>query len=269
MRKYGYKRPAATLYTRRRVRTKRPSFFFRFFLLLILAAGLCGGLFVCGRAVWRVFSQVQIADWHIKTVDADGFPEEGRAAVLAQLAPLTGQPFSTQDAATWQANLAKAYPMFDEVEVSRGLFSGKLSVSAAPRRPVARFELPDHSYQYLDSTSTVYADPHGPAGLLQVSLVGPVPEKLDPSFVELVQSLLKLQKSLAFDSLQLDLERPAVTMHLPDGSVIQFGAPQALKQKARRAAQILDKIRGKYPPPVVLNFEFFNRGKVFLTQKPH
>ncbi len=269
MRKYGYTRPRATLYTRRRVRTKRPSFFFRFFLLLFLALGLCGGLFVCGRAVWRFLSQAGIADWHIKTVEVEGFPASARATVVAQLTPLTGQSFSGQDARNWQTGFAKQYPMLEDVDVSRGLLSGKLRVSARPRRPVARFELPDHSYQYIDRTSTVYADPHGPTDILQVSLVGPVPEKLDSSFVDLVQSLLKLKKSMPFEALQLDLDRPAVTLRLPDGSVIYFGEPKLLKQKARRAAQIMDKIRGKYPPPVALNFEFFNQGKVFLTQKPH
>lgn len=269
MRKYGYKRPAATLYTRRRVRTNKPSFFFRFFFLLVLVIGVGGALFLGVRAGWRVLSDAQISDWHVKTVVVSGFTGARENAILTQITPLVGQPFSMADAQKLQTQLAQKYPMFDEVDVTRGLLSGKLKVSGQLRRPVARFELPDHSYQYVDSTSTVYADPQGSADVLQVELVGPVPAKLEPSFVELVQSLLKLKKSIPFESLQLDIVHNTVTLHMPDGSLIHFGAPKALKQKAMRAAQIMEKIRGKYETPVVLNFEFFNRGKVFLTQKPH
>ncbi len=269
MRKYGYKRPSATLYTRRRVRTKRPSFFLKFFSLLFLLVLLGGVLFLTGRYAWQVIARAQITDWHVKTVAVSGFSGGAQQTILARITPLIGQPFSMADASELQAQLVQQYPMFEEVDVSRGLLSGKLTVSGTPRHPVARFEMPDHRFKYIDQTSTIYADPQGPTDVLHVQLVGPVPEKLDPSFVELVQSILKLKKSIPFEALQLNLERNTVTMRLPDGSTIAFGAAHALKEKAARAAQIMDKIRGKYPTPVILNFEFFNQGKVFLTQKPH
>ena len=58
-------------------------------------------------------------------------------------------------------------------------------------------------------------------------------------------------------------------MRLPDESVIHFGTASELKTKALRAAQIMDKVRGKYPAPITLNFEFFEQGKVFLTLSAH
>ena len=99
--------------------------------------------------------------------------------------------------------------------------------------------------------------------------MGDVPEKLQPSFVEMVQSVLKLKKSLPFEALQLNLQDNTVTMRLPDDSIIHFGPARDLKAKAARAAQIMDKARSTYPAPVTLNFEFFEQGKVFLTLSAH
>ena len=56
---------------------------------------------------------------------------------------------------------------------------------------------------------------------------------------------------------------------MPDGSEIDFGKAVNLKKKAARAAQIIARSRGRYDKPYALNFDFFEDGKVFLTQKSH
>ncbi len=269
MRKYGYYRPSATLYTRRRVRTKRPSFFFKFFFLLLLLGGIgwCG--FWGVRYGYHLIKDAQITDWHVKAVAVSGVGGPLEKELFAKAAALEGKPFSFEQAEALRKEFIKAYPMLKHITVVRGLLSGKLKISAKPREPVAQFILPDGSRQYIDPDSTVYADPQGPQTVPQVQLVGPVPEKLQPGFVEMVQSVLKLKKSLPFDALQLDLQNNTVTMRLPDESMIRFGVATDLKAKAARAGQIMDQARAKYNMPVTLNFEFFEQGKVFLTLSAH
>ena len=269
MRKYGYHRPSATLYTRRRVRTKRPSFFFKFFFLFLLLGGIgwCG--FIGVRYGYHLIKDAQITDWHVKSVSVSGVEGPLAKELFAKAASLEGKPFSFEQAEALRKEFIKTYPMLKHITVARGLLSGKLKISAKMRNPVAQFILPDGSRQYIDPDSTVYADPQGPQTVLQVQLVGPVPEKLQPGFVEMVQSVLKLKKSLPFEALQLNLQDNTVIMRLPGGGAIRFGAATDLKAKATRAAQIMDKARAKYSVPVTLNFEFFEYGKVFLTLSAH
>jgi hypothetical protein len=56
---------------------------------------------------------------------------------------------------------------------------------------------------------------------------------------------------------------------MPDGCRIDFGPAQHLKQKAERAAHLMALAREKYTGPFVLNFQFYDEGKVFLTQQLH
>ncbi len=270
MRKYGYNRPSATLYTRRRARGKKPSFFFIKFLFLIgLLGGLAWGGWVGGRYAYYLIKDAQITDWHVKSVSVTGVSEKLAKEMLAKTAALEGKPLSFEQAEKLRSEFVKTYPMLRRITVVRGLLSGKLKIAAKPREPVAQFVLPDGQKKYIDTDSIVYADPDATPHVAQVQLVGAVPDKLQDSFVEMVQSVLKLKKSLPFEALQLDLQENTVTMRLPDNSIIHFGPAKELKAKAVRAAQIMDRARAKYEAPVTLNFEFFEQGKVFLTLSAH
>lgn len=270
MRKYGSNRPSATLYVRRRTTRKRkPSFFLKFLLMLLVAGAIAWGVFAGGRYGYYLIKNAQITDWHVKSVSVRGVDGTIEKQIFEKISALQTQPFSFSDAEKLRKELVQAYPMLRNVSVSRGLLTGKLKVSATPREPVARFLLPDRSYKFIDKDSVVYADPNGPRQIAQVELVGEVPAKLQPSFVELVQSVLKLKKSLPFEALQFNLQENTVTMRLPDQSIVRFGTAEHLKSKATRAAQIMDIAREKYQKPVTLNFEFFNQGKVFLTLYAH
>lgn len=271
MRKYGYRRPSATLIvTRKRTtRRKKPSFFFKFFCFLFVIAALSWGGYWGVRYTYHTLKNAQITDWHVKSVAVSGLSGQREKEIFTTAASFEGKPFSMADADKLRAQLIRQYPMLTRVSVSRGLLSGKLKVSAQPRRPVAQFSLPDHSHKYVDEDSVVYADPQEMQNVLRVDLIGPVPDQLQPSFVELVQSLLKLKKSLAFESLQFNVADNTVTMQLPDHSTIRFGQANHLKQKVQRAAEIMTLAREKYKMPVTLDFSFFEKGKVFLTQNAH
>ena len=269
MRKYGYHRPSATLYKRRRVRAKKPSFFFKFLFLLLVLGGLgwCG--FVGVRYGYHLIKDAQITDWHVKSVSVSGVSGTIEKEMFAAAAAFEGKPFSFNQAEALRKEFIKTYPMLKHISVVRGLLSGKLKISAKQREPVAQFVLPDGSQQYIDTDNVIYTDSNGPQHIQRVQLVGNIPEKLQPPFVEMVQSLLKLKKSLPFEMLQLNLQDNTVMMHLPDNSMIRFGAAKNLKAKVARAAQIMDQARAKYKEPVTLNFEFFEQGKVFLTLSAH
>ncbi len=269
MRKYGYKRPTATLLVRRPRpvrRYKRPSLFFkfltRFFLLLVIG----GGAFFALRYGWQVFSRAQITNWQVKKVVIAGVNAQQTQEISALAAPFEGKPFSSTQANQLRGEIVKQYPMLKNVSVSRGLLSGKLKISARPREPMARLVLPTGSPLYLDKDNFVYADPAGPQAILQVKLLGEVPEQLPATFVEQIQHVLRLKKELPFEALELDTTANTVTLRLPDKSIIRFGPAQDLKAKAARAVQIRNIADGKYAASFTLDFTFFDYGKVFLTQ---
>lgn len=221
------------------------------------------------RYGYHLLKNAQLTNWHVKSVSVNGVSGNIEKEMFTTAASFEGKPFSFADAEKLQNQFIKTYPMLRHISVTRGLLSGKLKIAAKPREAVAQFVLPDRSRKYIDQDSRVYADPNGPQDVPQISLVGDVPDQLKPSFVELVQNVLKLKKSLPFEALEFNLQQNTVMMHLPDQSVILFGQAQALKNKARRAAQIMDFVHAKYQQPVTVNFEFFEQGKVFLTLSAH
>lgn len=273
MKKYDYYRPStSSLGKKKRVaRRKGSSFFFKLFLVAVcLLVAVCGGWLALSKGYYLLVNS-KLTDWHAKTVSVSGVTGLLNKEITALAEPYTGKSFSVKDAAALREGIAGRYSMLKNVSVSRGLLSGELNISAKHREPIAKFVLPDDSVRYIDSDSTVYSDPH--PDLLKpvpfVELVGDVPEKLSPEFIGLVESTLKLNKELDFAFLQMNLKENTVKMHMPDGSIIDFGPAADLKQKAERAAQIIAFARERYPHPQVLDFQFFKHGKVFLTQTSH
>lgn len=273
MRKNDFYRPSSSSLGKKKrvVRRKGSSFFFKLFLVLVLAGVVGFGGWLALSKGYQLLVHSKLTDWHAKTIEISGVEGLLNKEIAALAKPYEGKAFSVKDAAALRAAVIQRYPMLKEVSVSRGLLSGKLKVSAAHREPIAKFVLPDESVRYIDGDSTVYADPH--PGLLKevpfVELSGSVPEKLSPEFIDLVQSTLKLNKELDFAFLQMDLKENTVKMHMPDGCVIDFGPAVHLKKKAAVAAQILAYARERYEQLEKLDFHFFEQGKVFLTQTSH
>lgn len=270
MRKNDYYRPpASSLGKKKRVvrRKTGSSFFFKFILLFFFLGLLSGGVWAVVK-VYGLVTSAQLSEWHVKTVAVSGVMGNFNKELSALAQPYKGKPFSVQDAVALREKIVKKYPMLKDVSVKRSLLSGKLNVSAKHRKPVAKFVLPDKSVKYIDPDSTVYADPN--PNLLEsvpsVELEGTVPEKLGAEFVDLVESTLKLRRELDFAFLRMNLTENTVKMYMPQGGVIDFGKAVNLKKKAARAAQIIALSPEKYERPYTLNFEFFEYGKVFLTQ---
>ena len=273
MKKYDYYRPSASSLGRKKrvVRRRGSSFFFKLFLAAVLLVVVgCGGWLAVSRG-YQLLVSSQLTDWHAKTISVTGVTGQINKEIASLVKPYEGKPFSLKDSAAVREVLVKRYPMLKEISVSRGLLSGKLTIHARHREPVAKFVLPDESVRYIDEDSTVYADPNPNllAPVPFVELSGPVPAKLSPELIDLVQSTLKLNKELDFAFLQMDLTKNTVRMHMPDGCVIDFGQAVRLKRKSAAAAQILAFSHGRYGELKKLDFQFFDQGKVFLTQTAH
>ena len=271
MRKYGYGRMRTTrVVTRKRPTRRKKSYFFSILLTIMLLVGLGYAGYYAARYAIRTVREAQITDWHVRSVEVRGLTGQQEKEFKEAARPFEGKPFSSSDADKLRSQFIKKYPMLSHISVSRGLLSGKLKISAQPRQPIALFVLPDQSYRYVDEQRVVYVDPRAnPSGILRVKIIGEVPAELPPSFVDLVHELIRLKKTLAFEALELNANENTVTMRLPGKSVIQFGQATQLKQKVRQAAQIMTLAKQKYQAPFALDFKFFDRGKVFLTQTSH
>ena len=274
MKTRNYYRPSTvSLGKKKRVvrRKKGTRFLLKIFLLLLgLLFIIAGGRLAVTKG-YQLLTRTNLSSWHVKKVTLSGVAEPLYSQVLSQMQPYTGQPLSAQQAGALRQTLMQQYPTLKQVRVKRGLLSGTLTVSAQRGTAIAQFKTPDGRIRYIDADSTVYTDtqPADTSSVLLLELEGPVPDKLNTEFVELVQSALKLRKELDFAFLRLNVADNTVKMYMPDGSVIDFGTAVRLKKKAARAAQIMALAREKYPAPFVLNFRFFENGKVFLTQGAH
>lgn len=265
MKKYDYYRPSS--FVSKRTPRRRGKGLKRFsvilFSLFILAA-VCIGL----SKGYKAYASSDLSNWQPKKLEVRGVD----GALYKELQTLgkskLNKPFTAKQAADLQEQLVKKYPMLRDVNVSRGLFSGALKIAVERRAPVAKFILPGGNVRYIDNDSTVYADN---SAVLEnpvpfVELEGKVPDKLSGEFVELVQNTLRLEKELSFAFLRFNLTKDAVSMHMPDGTVIEFGPARQLKEKSRRAAQIIDWCRQNEKGPQKMDFRFFENGQVFLTQ---
>ncbi len=273
MRKNDFYRPSmASLGKKRRVvrRKKGSSFFSKLFVLLVLAGIGYGGYWACAKG-YEALVRSRVSNWHVKQVVVNGLSGNLQKEVASLASGYPGKPFSVKEAVALRGQIIQKYPMLKEVSVKRGLLSGNLTITAHHRKPLAKFVLPDKTVKYIDPDSTIYTDtnPDSLQNVPFVELEGTVPEKLGAEFVDLVESTLRLNKELDFAFLRMNLAENTVKMYMPDGSVIDFGRAVHLKKKAARAAQILTFAHGKYQAPFTLNFQFFEKGKVFLTQKAH
>ena len=267
-----YRRTGTVVRARRPVRAKKTSFalFKFFFLFLIGVIVLGGGILVISKG-YTLLTHSDIAHWSVKSVQVSGVSGHMHRELLSKGQAYQDKRFTVGQSVALRGEIVKQYPMLKDVSVSRGLLSGKLKISAELRRPVAKFRLADGSVRLVDEDSVVYTDSDMPllSEIPTVELVGSVPQRLQPDFVELVQDALKLDRKLKFDSLVFDLQHNTISMVLPDKSTVYFGSARLLKQKAQRASQMMAYAREHRLTPVKLNFDFFEDGKVFLTQASH
>lgn len=272
MKKYDYYRPSASsLGKRKKLRKKRP--FLSYLKLILLFIAVCLLFFAGYLAVskgYAAFSSSKISNWQVKSVVVNGLEDPLGKALLEMLQPYEGKPFTVKDAADLRAAIVKKYPQLRKVSVKRGLVTGNLTVAVQRRVPIAKFVLPGQETKYIDSDSTVYTDgspdPEHVKEIPFVELEGDIPAQLSTEFVDLVQSTLALNKALNFAFLRFNLNTNTVKMYMPDGCIIDFGTAESLKDKARRAAEIIVYGRQHFKKPQYIDFKYFKFGKVFLTQ---
>ena len=264
MRKYTTYRRCAP--TRKRYTARSPKIFpfLKFVFCVILIGVLVGGIYVGLHKGYAAFMQTDVSNWKVKNTFVGGMNGALQKEIETYAQTFQGSPFTAKDAYNLRMELTQKYPMLKDIAVTRKLVSGTLKIVAKMREPVAQFKLPDGTVKYVDKDSNVYTDTQAHA-VASVELIGQVPEKLRPDFIDLVQSTLRLDKQLDFQTLRMNLTENTVMMVLPDQTVLDFGPAQQLKQKAQRAVQVLHFAREHYKGPYQLNFRFFDKGKVFLT----
>ncbi len=266
MRKYTTYRRCAPTRKKYSSRGAKTFSFFKFIFCVLLVVVLGGGIYVGLHKGYTAFMQADLSNWQVKNTAVTGIGGALQKEVEAYVQTFQGRQFAAKDAYNLRMELTQKYPMLKEIAVTRKMLGGTLKIAAKMREPVAQFKLPDASVKYVDKDSTVYTDVQVHA-VPSVELIGEVPEKLRPDFIELVQSTLRLDKQLDFQTLRMNLTENTVMMVLPDQTVLDFGPAQQLKQKAQRAVQVLGFAREHYKGPYQLNFRFFDEGKVFLTHK--
>ena len=150
------------------------------------------------------------------------------------------------------------------------MLTSSIKVAVKRRVPVAQFHASDGSVLFIDEDGTVYEDkkPDPLRTIPQVEFKGTIPTQLSQELIDLIESTLKLKSQLEYASLQFNLTDNTVEMWLPDQCKIYFGQAKNLRQKARRAAQIEALAKQTAPHPHVLDFTYFDDGKVFLRQVP-
>lgn len=271
MKKYDYYRPTVTVAKKKKIR-KTISFSFLkplIWLLLLAALGVAGYHF--GLKAYRGLAALRVGTWTASQALVSG--AEGTLAKELQTIANSkvGNPFSIQDAVRLQKEISEKYPYLCNVQVKRGLMSGKLKVSVDNRTPLAKFISTDEQEKLIDADGVIYQDPRSNPlrTVTAVELEGAAPSKLDKEWTDLIKSSLKLKKQLDFTVLKLNLTENTVEMKLPDTSVIRFGQAKNLRQKVYRAAQIESSTKEKQMAAHELDFTYFDEGKVFLRQIAH
>lgn len=271
MKRTDYYRPSyASLGKKKRIRKKQSLSFFKPILLFIVFIALCYGVYVLANKAYAAWALSEAGKWTAEQAVVSGVDKEITEQLHALVRPKLNQPFSVQDAVALQAELTGRYPQLRSIRVKRGLLSKKLKIAVQPRVPIAKFQK-DNLEKFIDEDGMIYTDPK-PLQEAQVPLVdltGTVPQRLGEEYIELIQSVLKLKRQLNFVRVQFNLTNDTVKIYLPEDNEIDFGKAQSLRQKARRAAQIQAHLPAAVPQKYVLDFTYFEDGKVFLRQKAH
>ena len=271
MKRIDYYRPSySSLGRKKRVRKSAPLSFVKPILLFIIFMAVCGGTYILANKVYTAWKLSEAGKWMAEEADISGADEELTAELFSLSQPKLNKPFSVQDAVAFQAELTGRYPQLRRISVKRGLLNNKLKVTVQERVPIAKFQK-NGMEKLLDEDGCVYSDSrqHALQEMPLVELTGEVPQHLDKEYVDLIQSALKLKKQLKFIRVKFNLTDDTVKMYLAGEREIDFGVAKQLRQKARRAAQIEGKLPADISGPYVLDFTYFDDGKVFLRQKAH
>ena len=265
---------------RRRAPTNKTPGLLRPLLILALFAAM---LFSAGFVVYKAAPKAAEAfsswrrdgfnSWQFKTVEIKGPAGEDLSAVAAAVPFEPGRKITQADADGLQKNLEKKFPYLKNFTVKRGLFSGKLRISAAQRTPVAELVSVSARKMLIDDGGVVYPAAYDvPYGAYPVVMISGqtvnTPEKVSKEIVQLISELNVLKKDIDFSSVSISQDGAESRVILADQTVINFGGPDNMAKKAKLAPKILDygKTRG-VKPPFEIDLSFYSYGKVYI--KPY
>ena len=271
MKKYDYYRAAGRQTARRQTNRKKFSLsFLKPIFLLCLLLGICFGVYWAAKRAYEGWTASRLGTWKPKAVSVSGADGILTKEIQVFVQPKVAQPFAVSDAVALQQQLINKYPQLREVRVKRGLFSGNLNISLKRRVPIAKLQGSAHEAQFIDEDGTLYAEPNADPmrTLAAVKIEGEMPAKLEKSWISFIQQSAK--NKLAADTFVFHIDSKYVDAYLTDGTIIHFGTVNPLREKLRRASQIVAHQARVHPSekskPYSLDFTYFENGKVFLRQ---
>lgn len=195
---------------------------------------LFAGFFV--YAAWQAVPKIKAAfkpgagvaaAWEIKETDID-CPDEQAAAFLAEQIE-KNQPLNDKKAADIKTGALARFGNIKELEIKKGLVTGKLYVSCVK--------------------STVRVEGGAPGATLSA----------------LIKDLEDAQKILPFERAVTDENYTQIKIELHAGPVIILGDNLNIKNKTKTARKILEYAKAQNLPPGVLDFSYYKYSKAYLT----
>ncbi|MDR0292289.1 MAG: cell division protein FtsQ/DivIB [Elusimicrobium sp.] len=269
-----YNKPAGP--ERQRKPTNKTPGLLRPLLILALFAGM---LFSIGFAAYKGAPKAAEAfsswrrdgfnSWQFKTVEVKGLAGKDLAALAAAVPFEPGQKITLAAAAELQKNLEKKFPHLKNITVKRGLFTGKLRISAAPRVPAAELVTVNAQKMMVDDGGVVYPAatdiPQGVYPLVMISgQVTNTPEKVSKEIVQLISALNAFKKDIDFSSVNINQDGTETRVILKDATVVNFGGPEDLAEKAKLAPKMLEYARTRGLKPHEIDLSFYSYNKVYL-----
>ncbi|WP_424244743.1 cell division septal protein FtsQ [Elusimicrobium posterum] len=214
------------------------------------------------------FQENGYSAWNFKTVEVSGLAPEETKAVLDQILFSPGQSVSTEDCKKLAQDLASKIINIKDIRVKRGLFSGKLRISAKPRVAVGQLATLSAIKQGFDDDGVIYpipADSKLPFIIIRDD-EGKVPQKVSKEIVQLVDAVKVFERELGFSNLTVDKDAKNARIFSEDKTEIVLGPSVNFEAQAKAASKILKYTQGRYKKPFELNFEYFSDGKVYLKE---
>ncbi|MCL2888525.1 MAG: hypothetical protein FWF35_04445 [Elusimicrobia bacterium] len=273
-----YNKPAGP--ERRREPTNKTPGLLRPLLILALFAGM---LVSVGFVVYKAAPKAAEAfsswrrdgfnSWHFKTAEIKGLTGDDLAALTAAVPFQPGQIITQSAADGLQKDLEKKFPHLKNISVKRGLFTGKLRISAAPRTPAAELVSVNARKMLIDDGGVVYpAASDVPPGAYPVLMLSGeatnTPEKVSKEIVQLISALNALKQEINFSSVDVNADGTEIRVVIKDTAVINFGGPDNLEKKAKLVPKILEYSRARGVKPLFeIDLSFYSYGKVYI--KPY
>ncbi|ACC98095.1 hypothetical protein Emin_0540 [Elusimicrobium minutum Pei191] len=261
----------------KRKRTNRPNIIRPVIILVVLfllAGSVCYTVYKAAPRVKAKIINFQVegySNWHYKTLEVSGLDAAHAALFTDAVSFKAGDKVSTDDCRKLEKRLSNLFVDVKDIKVKRGLFTGKLRISAKQRKGVAVLSGPWAVLKVIASDGMVYPVFEAQsAASLPVVVIPDINEgedlsKVSKEFVQLVDGINAVKKDIDFKTLYIDKEARSAKVLLEGGNIIDFGKADNLAEKAKISSKILDYGNGKVKGPFTVNLEYYSGGKAYLV----